>query len=83
MATMRAKFQIQEVKAWGEPVTGEQLTLIAVTSKPFDPDGNSEDNSFSRWTPSGKLEMSITNPNLLGIFKQGQKFYLDFTEATE
>jgi hypothetical protein len=25
--------------------------------------------------------MSVTNPNLLGTFKEGEKYYLDFTKA--
>lgn len=49
--------------------------------KPFGPNGESEDNSFARWTPSGELKLDVTNPDLLGRFKPGQKFYVDFTEA--
>jgi hypothetical protein len=55
--------------------------MMAVTSKPFDKDGNSEDNSFARWTPCGELSISITNPDLFGKIQEGQAFYLDFTPA--
>lgn len=78
---MRAKMQIQSVST---PYEGaEQIKLNAVCGKPFDANGDSEDNSYARWTPSGELSLTITNPNLLGKFKPGQKFYVDFTEAAE
>jgi len=81
---MRAEFRVTSVEQFksGETVTTEQIKMMAVTDAPFNPDGESEDNSFARWTPSGELSMSITNPNLFGKIKQDQKFYLDFVEAT-
>ena len=61
-----------------------KLTMAAVCGKdPFGPEGESEDNSYSRWTPTATLEMYITNPNLFDKFTVGQKFYVDFTEAQE
>lgn len=60
---------------------GEEIAMVPVTEKPFDGDGNSEDNSFARWTPSGGLSLAITNPSLFGVFSHGQKYYLDFTPA--
>jgi hypothetical protein len=77
MVTTRAKFKVTKV----EDGTIQQVTMMAVTDAPFDPDGVSEDNSFARWTPSGELRIAITNPNLVGAFKEGDKFYLDFTKA--
>lgn len=62
----------------------EQIKLSAVCGKaPFGKEGESEDNTYARYTPSGELSLSITNPALHGKFKPGQKFYLDFTEAAE
>lgn len=75
-----AKFKV--IKVEPSP-THQNITMSAVTSKPFDKDGNSEDNTFSRWTPTGELTMTITNPNLFEALKEGQKFYLTFTEAAE
>ena len=60
-----------------------QVNMSAVCGKPFGPEGESEDNTFARYTPSASLSMTITNPNLLGQFKEGQKFYLDFTEHVD
>ena len=76
---MRAKFEVVEVTT---PYPGtEELHMRAVTEKPFDEGGNSEDNSFAKWSPTGELRMEITNPNLHGTFKAGDKYYLDFTKA--
>lgn len=77
--TMRAKMRITKVEKHGE--TTEVLNFSCVTSKPFGPEGESEDNTFARWSPSGNLSLTITNPNLLGKFSEDQKFYLDFTPA--
>lgn len=79
---MRAKMQVHSVS---QPSEGaEKLDMFPVCGNaPFGPNGESEDNSFSRWTPCGSLSLTITNPDLHGRFKPGQKFYLDFTEAPE
>lgn len=78
---MRAKFRLNKITTHNPEY--EELEFNAVTTAPFDKDGNSEDNSFARWTPSASLKMSITNPNLIGTFKENTKFYVDFTEVLE
>lgn len=82
---MRAKFQVQTVTPMmnGDTKIQEQVEFMAVSSKPFDAEGKSEDNDFARWTPSGKVELTIQNPALFGKFEPGQKFYADFTPAAE
>lgn len=78
---MRAKMSVQSVS--GQGTAQETVSMMAVTSKPFDAEGNSEDNTYARYTPAGSLSLTINNPALLGKIKVGQKFYLDFTEAPE
>lgn len=82
---MRAKLQVQSVTPSGNPPTSEALSMSAVTSstKPYGPQGENEDNTFARYTPSASFSATINNPALLGKFKVGQKFYVDFTEAPE
>ena len=36
---------------------------------------------WSKWTPSGTLEIGISNPDAQGKFKPGQHYFLDFSEA--
>lgn len=75
---MRAKFQVSKV----EKNDGfESLTFFAVTDSEFGPNGENDDNTYARWTPNGDLKMNITNPALLGKYKVGEKYYLDFTKA--
>lgn len=84
---MIAKFQLRNVEENQLQTEGtkfsEILTFNAVTEKPFNPDGESDDNSFARWTPTGELKITVTNPAMFGKFKVGTKYYLTFTEATE
>lgn len=75
--------ELREVVPNGDPVTSEQYTFAAVCGPAqFGPEGESEDNTFARWTPSATLTMSVTNPALFGQFKVGQKFYVDFSTAS-
>jgi hypothetical protein len=79
---MRAKMSVYSV----EQLQGgqEKLHFTCVGgNKPYGAQGESEDNTFARYTPSGTLELLVNNPDLAGKFKPGQKFYLDFTEADE
>jgi hypothetical protein len=81
---MRAKFYVTEVKkdtTADGATTGVRVNMSAVSEKPFDAEGVSEDNSFARWSPSGDFSIYIANPNLFDKFEAGQRYYLDFTAA--
>lgn len=80
---MRAKMQVSSVKVNEGTPPSETVAMFPVTSKPFGPEGESEDNTYARYSPSGSLTLTFNNPVLLGKIKVGQKFYLDFTEAAE
>lgn len=85
MTTMRAKMQVHGVRehknAAGE-VTQEDLILYPVGKDGAYPsDGSDEDNTFSRWTPSGECKLSIQNPALFGKLTIGSRYYVDFTPA--
>lgn len=79
---MRAKMQVTKVTKPCEGV--ERLEMMPVCGKePFALNGESEDNTFARWTPSGSLSLDITNTNLHEKFNPGDKYYLVFTKAEE
>jgi hypothetical protein len=81
---MRAKLQVTAVIP--HDTTGHHQTVKmspVCGNQPFGPNGESEDNTFARYSPSGSFELTITNPELANKFKVGQKFYADFTEAAE
>lgn len=78
---MRAKLKVVSTELWTEYV-GENVKFTAVgPDGSYPDDGTDENNSYARWTPSASLSMSITNPNLIGKFKIGDTFYVDFTPA--
>jgi len=45
------------------------------------PGASAEDISFSLATPSGQIEMSITNPDALEEFQPGDEFYVRFEKV--
>lgn len=75
---IKAKFSVVSV---GESLDSqnnkyaELLTLRPVYST----DPNSENYSFSQFTPNGLLELTITNQAIWGQFAPGQEFYLDLS----
>lgn len=70
---IRAKFKVQSVT---HTEGAESVALCAVNSS----DGKGNE-SWAKWTPSGKLEMTINNPEAQGKFKPGKLVYLDFSDA--
>ena len=69
---IRAKMTVSEITrtAYGT----ERAKLNAVYST----NNNSEDNTYSKATPSASLEISIDNPAAQGILIPGKSFYIDF-----
>lgn len=82
--TMRAKMRVADINSYprtGE-VSQETLTMYAVgRSEGYPEDGSDENNTYARFTPSGRLELSIANPTLFGKFKVDDEYYVDFTLA--
>lgn len=72
--TVSAKFKVGQVNDFGEY---RQVHLTPV----YSPDPNSENYSWSKWTPSGKLEMTITNPAAFEQFAPGKTFLMTFNEV--
>ncbi len=87
---VRAKFKVAEVRQVSvstskqDPETGkwvphedvQEVVRLTVAQGP----GNE---SWSKWTPSGSIEMAITNPEAVAALKLGQHYFVDFTPATE
>lgn len=73
---VRAKFACIEVtKMKSGPDLMERVHLTPVVV------GSEENKNWAKWTPSGRLEMTITNPALVGAFEPGAEYYLDITPA--
>jgi hypothetical protein len=71
---VRAKFKVHSItRSAGEPSAEVKLFAVNATS---------EDNkTWSRWTPSGEIRMSITNPEAVNALELGAEYYVDFTKA--
>lgn len=76
---MRAKMKVSSIRVteYGETIEASPVCGDGA----FGPKGESEDNTYARFTPSGSLSLTINNPDLIGMIKPGQKFYMDFTLA--
>ncbi|MEH2293827.1 hypothetical protein [Nostoc sp.] len=72
---MRAKFQVASVSRFAD-FDGVEVKLRPVI------DDYEENKKFWKYTPQGKLEVTITNPNAVEFFEVGKEYYLDFSEAT-
>lgn len=73
---LRAKFRVNAVEKQGE---NELVTLNAVASAlPNDPN-----HEWSKYTPSGELRMTLSNPDAQGKLEQGKSYFLDLTPAEE
>ncbi len=78
MTRMRAKMVIHQIT---QSPTTETLKFGAVSAKSYGEDGADEDNTYAKFSPSASLEITIANPALLGEFKAGDAYYVDFTPA--
>jgi hypothetical protein len=47
----------------------------------FHPAYGEANKNWSKYTPNGKLEITITNPDAIAAFELGKSYYLDFTPA--
>jgi hypothetical protein len=76
MKKIRAKFRVTGI-------TGEE-GHETVTLKPvYSADPNSENYDYSKYTPSGSIEMTITNPDAFGFFDLRREVLIEFTHAEE
>lgn len=74
--TTRAKFRCQSVETFGaSPEEGQRTYRFWAV---YD-DSVPEDQRYARYTPSGELRITVTNPAV--SFVPGQSYYLDITPA--
>lgn len=67
----RCKFRCTTV----DPQGGD--TQKVVLEAQYDQAMTQEDESFSKYTPSGRMEFHVQNPNLNGFFEPGKAYYID------
>lgn len=81
MTAMRAKVRVTQVTPYGASEKVDYMPVCGPDA--FGPNGESEDNTYARYTPSGFLTLTITNPALIGTITVGDRFYVDFTPVPD
>lgn len=54
-------------------------TKIVTLQPVFGGDDDDANKQWSRWTPSGQLQLTITNPEVFPELVNGKTFFVDFT----
>jgi hypothetical protein len=77
---VRAKFFVEDIQHQDIPGTEQ---YASITMRPvFGTYGDGEVNkTWSKYTPSGHLQITITNPSATDAVEKGKAYYLDFTPA--
>ena len=79
---MRAKVYVSGIEKFS--AESESIKFSAIAKKGSYPaDGSDEDNTFARFSPMAHFNITIANPDLLGQYQLGQKFYVDFTPVED
>lgn len=79
---VRAKFFVSEIKHAGTPGSDPFATVVLLPV--FGTYGDGQDNeTWAKYTPSGKIEMSITNPAAIEAFEIGKAYSITFAPADE
>lgn len=78
----RAKFRCTRRAECTDGGHAKNVTTVLVTMQAVYGEGEGDPNrEWSKWTPTGQLEMSITNPDAFMQFEIGKSYYLDITPA--
>ncbi len=75
---VRAKFMVMEIKHVHTYTPGD--TCATIVMQPVYDNGKAN-KDWAKYTPSGKLEMTVTNPKAIEAFNIGKEYYLDFSPA--
>lgn len=73
MKTLLAKFKVGSTTNYGNNNLGVKLSPVI--------GGSEENKSFSMYTPSGSIELHITNPSALNFFEPAGEYYVEFKKA--
>lgn len=79
MAT-RAKFKCNGITShdWGVSL---DLSPVMPAYKDGKVDPDDENSKFFKASPSGKIELSVVNPEAAAQFEVGKEYFVDFTPA--
>ena len=82
MSNMRAKVRVGSVVQFtniNDEVSSENITFYGVSKPRYDDDGLDDDNTYAKFSPTLRIDITIQNPNLFGKYEIDQQYYIDFT----
>ena len=77
---LRAKFSVGGIDSYPSGTPDKVIETVRLNAV-YSADPESQNYSWSKWTPSGVVQMTITNPDAQGKFEVGKEYYLDITPA--
>ena len=81
MSVVRAKFFVKSINHL-YPNSAKEVCAEIKLAPVYGSFGDGKDNeSWSKYTPSGEISMMITNPGAIEKFDLGKSYYVDFTPA--
>jgi hypothetical protein len=79
--TVRAKCRVTGRHEYSSVGKDAGITQVTVHLQPvYDEGSNSQ---WSKYTPSGDLQLTITNPEAYNQFQLGKAYFVDFSPADE
>jgi hypothetical protein len=79
---VRAKFRVTEITHTSANYGG-QAGKRENDQVVLEPAMDDENKTWARYTPCGKIQMTINNPLALDEFKPGECYFVDFTLAPQ
>lgn len=78
--TVQAKFWVSQINHQSPQNSGHDQ-VATITLQPVYVTGEGENASWSKYTPSGKIEMCVTNPAAIEQFELGASYLITFEKA--
>lgn len=79
-AVLRAKMRVSEVNHRKDAEGNTELEVLKLEAV-YSNDDESENKKWCKWTPFGKLELHISNPDAIGKVSSGHEFFVDLIPA--
>lgn len=77
MNTTRCKFRLTEIRSHKSNVKAEEQKTYVFHAQ-YDP-GIPDDKRFCQYTPNGRVDIVVTNPEAQEMFVHGADFYFDIS----
>ena len=80
--SMRAKVYVSGIRKYS--AENEEIQFSAISKAGSYPsDGSDEDNTYAKFSPMAHFNINIANPDLIGQYHLGEKYYVDFTPVED